>query len=254
MKRSISAAVIYLTFVFSLNAQILNGSFEADANDPNGLNPNGIRDPNGPWDYDGQEPQIFRTYTHTPYLSTIHAIDGQFFVLLNTYPNDGTEATDHGKLTQVIDVNDGESIIGAYFFATDDWVPWNDIATIKLISTDPCSLVPEITLVYIDVASVGDYRSTEQWIRFSHTFDSNEAGTYSLTLLVEDMVDHQFSSYLAVDDLYIEPRPLEPLCGYKLEGDINLDCKVDFIDFMMAMSNWLIDCSITPQDPECLIR
>jgi len=41
-------------------------------------------------------------------------------------------------------------------------------------------------------------------------------------------------------------------CLYDLEGDMNNDCKVDFLDFSMIASNWLIDCDLTPDDPACI--
>lgn len=41
-------------------------------------------------------------------------------------------------------------------------------------------------------------------------------------------------------------------CGYKLEGDMDGDCKVDFIDFAIMAQNWLIDCRLTPENPECV--
>ena len=40
-------------------------------------------------------------------------------------------------------------------------------------------------------------------------------------------------------------------CHYELLGDLNHDCKVNFIDFSIMAFNWLIDCNVTPQDPEC---
>jgi len=41
-------------------------------------------------------------------------------------------------------------------------------------------------------------------------------------------------------------------CIYKLKGDVNNDCKVDFFDFAMMSENWLIDCDLTPDDPACI--
>ena len=43
-------------------------------------------------------------------------------------------------------------------------------------------------------------------------------------------------------------------CGYKLEGDIDGDCKADFIDFAIMAQNWLIDCRLTPENPECVAK
>jgi hypothetical protein len=182
------------------------------------------------------------------------AIDGNNFVLLNTGPNDNTEETDQGQISQLIhDVKAGQTITGAYFFATTDWVPWNDTATIKLVPADPCSgfpdpCSPEILLAYADVASVGDFRATKDWERFSYTFNSNEAGSYILTMVVEDTGDHAYSSYLAIDAV----RMSEPVCVYKLTGDLNRDCTVNFIDFAMMAENWLIDCNIDSNNMACI--
>ncbi|MDD5457895.1 MAG: hypothetical protein PHF37_00660 [Phycisphaerae bacterium] len=250
MKTSFALPALFfvVTLAFTgICGQILSGSFEED--------PNMMWYPNGPWDASGGTPEILQTYTHArsnPQV-TINAVDGQNFVMLKT--GGRTETTYYSQLTQVIDVNAGESITGVYFFATDDWLPvWNDFATIKLIPADPCSGLTEILLAYKDVNSVGSYNSMENWGRFSHAFDSNEAGTYVLTLRVEDVSDYKISSYLAVDALKIIEGPPEPWCTYKLAGDINNDCKVDFFDFAKMQENWLIDCGAMPEDEACVPR
>lgn len=43
-------------------------------------------------------------------------------------------------------------------------------------------------------------------------------------------------------------------CRYRLTGDMNYDCKVDFFDFAMMAANWLIDCDLTPSNPACVPR
>ena len=35
-------------------------------------------------------------------------------------------------------------------------------------------------------------------------------------------------------------------------GDLNLDCRVDFVDFALMAGNWLLDCLLEPSDPACL--
>ncbi|ARN56339.1 hypothetical protein [Sedimentisphaera salicampi] len=40
-------------------------------------------------------------------------------------------------------------------------------------------------------------------------------------------------------------------CDYALEGDINMDCKVDLSDFAIMAKNWLINCEQNPSDPAC---
>jgi probable HAF family extracellular repeat protein len=41
-------------------------------------------------------------------------------------------------------------------------------------------------------------------------------------------------------------------CAYKLVGDLNDDCKVDFADFAVMATNWLVDCELYPTDPACV--
>jgi len=43
-------------------------------------------------------------------------------------------------------------------------------------------------------------------------------------------------------------------CPYKLVGDWDGDCKVDFYDIALTTSNWLVDCYQTPDDPACTPR
>jgi len=43
-------------------------------------------------------------------------------------------------------------------------------------------------------------------------------------------------------------------CPYELAGDMNCDCRVDFLDFAMIADNWLIDCELTPDEPACIPR
>jgi hypothetical protein len=41
------------------------------------------------------------------------------------------------------------------------------------------------------------------------------------------------------------------LCDNPPIGDINGDCRVDYEDFALMASNWLLDCSQTPGQPNC---
>jgi len=41
-------------------------------------------------------------------------------------------------------------------------------------------------------------------------------------------------------------------CNYILVGDLDNNCRVDFVDFAMMAANWLNDCITTPGDPACI--
>jgi len=41
-------------------------------------------------------------------------------------------------------------------------------------------------------------------------------------------------------------------CRYKIAGDLNDDCKVDFADFALMAPNWLVDCREDPTNPACI--
>ena len=45
---------------------------------------------------------------------------------------------------------------------------------------------------------------------------------------------------------------IRPPCTYILEGDLNHDCIVDFVDFARVADNWLIDCIADPCNPSCV--
>ncbi len=42
------------------------------------------------------------------------------------------------------------------------------------------------------------------------------------------------------------------VCHYKLASDSNGDCKVDLSDVAQMAQDWLVDCGITPGDPQCI--
>lgn len=56
----------------------------------------------------------------------------------------------------------------------------------------------------------------------------------------------------AVMELVSITPDLEPRCPFDLLGDLNYDCRVDFSDFALMASNWLIDCEQLPVDPACV--
>ncbi len=41
-------------------------------------------------------------------------------------------------------------------------------------------------------------------------------------------------------------------CLYQLVGDLNDDCRVDYLDDAIMAENWLIDCNLDPENPACI--
>jgi hypothetical protein len=233
MKIGVFAFVFFLTLSSRLSAQnlIINGGFE-DINSPLVIG----------WESIGNPPQIYHTFSTGQHGSTVDVnvtpFEGDYFVVLNT--GGGSQETSYSQLTQAVSVAGGEFISGAFYFSSSDWVPpWNDTGTITLVPTDPCSGLSSILLAKKDVAAVGSYGAMAGWETFSHSFDSDEAGNYMLVLRVQDAVDFAYSSYLAVDALYLD---IAPGCHYNLLGDLNDDCKVDFFDFNLLANEWLNAC------------
>ncbi|HUT29321.1 MAG TPA: MopE-related protein [Sedimentisphaerales bacterium] len=61
-------------------------------------------------------------------------------------------------------------------------------------------------------------------------------------------------------DCPAQPFASDPECGnacddycqYVLIGDLDYDCKVDFRDFALLLTNWLVDCNSFPENPACI--
>ena len=49
-----------------------------------------------------------------------------------------------------------------------------------------------------------------------------------------------------------EIHALNLVCPYMLLGDVNHDCKVNWLDIAIAAMNWLTDCTMNPGDPACI--
>jgi len=158
--------------------------------------------------------------------------EGQSFVVLST--GDVESDPMYAEIRQQIEISAGQKLTGVYFFGTCDYIPFNDYATITLVP-DPNSSLTDIILINISVTDVGNYGSTDGWGLFEHTFSEAEAGTYEIVLLVHDVDDNIFKSYLAVDNI--------TLCSPPEYGDINHDCQVNMLDFAFMAVDWSNDCS-----------
>jgi hypothetical protein len=238
MKGSVFAILLAAFCRISYAGTLLNGGFEQ-------INPD---DPNVArfWEVDsnGVRPEIRQSFStdELPYPSNltryIVPVDGNNFILLKS---DERELLDpnFSRLSQKIHVRPGQRISGSYFFATGDYMPYDDTATITLIR-DPCSNDPNrIVLVKKSVADVGSYQTMQGWARFVHDFNEADDGDYTLVIQVWDAVDHLFTSRFAVDAIKLE-------CSYRLAGDFNGDCVVDFNDFSVLGTEWLSDCANLP--------
>jgi hypothetical protein len=196
---------------------------------------------------------------------------GSSFVLLHTghpdpeksitgYNADASRKIKGSMISQKVVLDEGDTIQGAYFFGTSDWIDgdqtdsYNDCASIHL---EPVDLGNEpndsIIIAVCDVNTVGDYKSTlglspetGGWIRFSHTVeDPNYAGSYFLRCKVNDEYDEVYDSYFAIDGLRI--------CrGGQSVADLDWDCDVDLTDYSILSKAWLSFCpgpSYDPNDP-----
>jgi hypothetical protein len=197
MKISIVIA-FFLIITCSLNGQIPNGGFEMDPNNAIG------------WQAAGNNATILQTYDaydeSNRVVTTINPFAGQNFVMLKT--GGGTQETNYSQLTQHITVTAGHNISGVYFFDAGDYRPYNDTGAIKLSPDQEINPnLSEITLAIKTVEDVGNYGAMEEWQSFSHTFTELDAGSYILTLRVEDAIDNILASYLLVDNVALTPEP-----------------------------------------------
>ncbi|MFH1614214.1 MAG: dockerin type I domain-containing protein [Planctomycetota bacterium] len=227
--------IIVLLCVFNcLGDDILNPGFEfytpvGDINEPNdweSYNFVSVMQEFTPHPEQGQDPWMNWKIDY-PLLPH----DGNSFVVLST--GDIKPEPGEAAMWQTVDFTTGQKLSGWYFFGTCDYLQWNDWATISLVAAD--GYVRTILLVSIDVATVGNYSSTNGWQYFEHIFSPIEEGTYQLKFFVSDYGDAIFKTYLAADDLH--------LCLAREYGDLNQDCKIDFLDFAVLAAYWQEFCS-----------
>lgn len=191
-----------------------------------------------------------------------YPFEGETFVLLSTgsyksFP-DGDSDVKGAKISQKIYLDGGDTILGAYFFGTADYLHFNDYGQISLISAadandfpDPNDMPPNIAPIpgtLCNVEMVGNYESTQKfspetggWISFSYTVEPNQTGPYYLQCEVVDVSDAKVNSYYAVDGLLICKGGLS-------QADLNFDCNVNLEDFSLLSQAWLTFCPDPPID------
>ncbi len=159
--------------------------------------------------------------------------EGDRLAVLSTGEIQDPGDTDHGTISQNIQVYTGQTLFGAYFFGTCDYLSlFKDYASIRLVP-DVNSPSRDIGLVHIDVEDVGNFGSTDGWQHFEYSFTQEDEGTYDLVCHVEDIGDDIVNSYLAVDNFNI--------CMAPEYGDINYDCQTDMKDFGLLAYTWQYD-------------
>jgi len=226
-----------------------NGSFELFdynestlRNNPNGWNTlNFVTVVNGfiPNDFAGE-----KNAWQIPLDVNFPAFKGEHLLVLSS----GNSEVEYGMAWQPISVNEGDKLIGVYFFGACDYLNWNDWAEIKLNSLDEQN-PSTIMIARTDIAMLGSYGSFTGWKKFEYTFNADEVGDYNLVLFVSDKDDKQLESYLLVDSIL--------LCKYDEEnpppekGDFNCDGTVDFQDFTRLARDWLYDCNNITYNSNC---
>lgn len=251
-KRSLRVLAVAIIFSFPAFSQIVNWDFEQTEPNELGAIPIGWNTENYALVHREFTPCFERGQRcHWSFEgNTVTTESGNAFLVLSTgdygYDACGRESfsgrTNKGVAWQECTFYEGDTIYGRYFFGTGDYVGWNDKAEIKIIPSDPNNepRLQEIVLAYIDVAMVGDFRSTDGWLAFSHTFTYADKGSYYLELGVYDVKDSIYKSYLMVDFIKIG----DPFRA----GDFNADGKVDILDMLAFDVALYQDCEF-PDDP-----
>ncbi len=184
--------------------------------------------------------------------------EGESFVVLHSGGFRGVQDREvkGAAIAQQVTLTAGDLIIGAYFFGTTDYMPYNDYGQIALeLAGDPNDYPDSqksfiIKESFCDIDEINSFRSTldispetNGWIPFSHVVEPNQVGPYYIRCEVVDERDSVYNSYYAVDGLRI--------CrGGKSQADLNFDCDVNLEDFSIISEAWLTFCpDIDVNDP-----
>ncbi|MGB2807240.1 MAG: hypothetical protein WBC22_05845 [Sedimentisphaerales bacterium] len=86
---------------------------------------------------------------------------------------------------------------------------------------------------------------TEGWSHLEFTaYHQHDGAIFSLNYAFADNVD-------AMSRI---PSERCESCPYIILGDLNYDCVVDLRDFALMAAHWLINCKITPEHPDCILK
>lgn len=256
--------ILYLLVLMGwVQAAILNGGFEIpDPNDTPWFTPalNWTRISDNPFGdcYAGLHESFVPNPEHgqTVQWTIPGPYEGSKFVVLSTgdLGPDSDREISEAEITQIVEFNQGDTISGAFFFGTCDYFNYNDYGQITLSAVNPTNDPNEITLAFMNVETIGNFSSTNEWIPFTYTFNNYSEGAYVLSCYVADDGDTIYKSFLAVDGLQI--------CkAFPNEADINSDCSIDLEDFWFLSRAWLAECPdpnaigqappSNPPDPNC---
>jgi hypothetical protein len=118
--------------------------------------------------------------------------EGSSFALLRS----SLENT-YNRLFQAVNLKAGDRLAGSAFFKTQDYLPFDDDAYIRIVELDA-------VLFSSRVSAVGDYGGTS-WTNFEFAIPTT--GTYTIELAIRNAMDGAAPSYLGVDNLRAVPEP-----------------------------------------------
>ena len=129
-----------------------------------------------------------------------------------------------------------------------------EIYTIKYTADVPHSPIDHFELTYSTESSFGSFTAID--LNIIPPDPNPPLGTmYEYAWTVPSITAPQVwvRVYMdaAADYEDVSDQPLS-ICGYRLYGDVNGDCKYDLLDFALSVSNWLTDCFLDPLDPGCI--
>ncbi|OHB55316.1 MAG: hypothetical protein A2Y07_07375 [Planctomycetes bacterium GWF2_50_10] len=198
---------VVMLCVTGMAGAVENGSFE-----------DGLTD----WEVSGYSaetaPQFTANFRNPEIGVTVEPVDGLNLAVLKS-GDSYNRSFKFSQISQMMTFETGDILSGSYFFATSDYLRWDDFATVTLVPLSEDGGLTEILLAHKDVAAVGDFGSMDGWDTFEQKFDLSNAGTYTLNFRVEDFEDYLWSSYLVIDDVKVTSVP-EPatMCLFALGG------------------------------------